>query len=477
MSIARLVPVALLGALALAFGSAFAGAPPPDTDGDGAPDALDNCVESANADQCDTDADGYGNVCDADFNNDGFVGGPDYNVLRTEFLQAVPPGDPDVDLTCDGAIGNPDFNIFRARYGGFPGPSGLACAGTPPCRSNDTCTSAQPVGSVQAFDESTAGQTTDGAASCGDSNASPDDYWLFTAPADGLMAVHTCEADFDTVVSIHSTTCPSGPGNELACNDDDEGVCGLGSTGSFVSLMLLEGEQVVVRVAGNAGASGDYTIAFGPADGVPPSPDPMTFDDVSAGLSQISLTATTAFSAEPPVEYLFEAVSGQPEADDSGWQLPTSFTDTGLEPNEQYQYTVTARDVSFDETAPSAVASVFTMAHFANAPAFFQLSDTSLVVIFDSFAGLNPPITEYAVQCSSSPDGVWDGQYVAAPGPTGTPGGTDESLATWKTEADWEATTVTGLLPDTQYCFRVRARNGDLVTTAFSPETCTTTLP
>lgn len=44
-----------------------------DLDGDGVPDARDNCLEVPNRDQRDTDGDGYGNLCDADFDNDGRV--------------------------------------------------------------------------------------------------------------------------------------------------------------------------------------------------------------------------------------------------------------------------------------------------------------------------------------------------------------------------------------------------------------------
>lgn len=42
-----------------------------DTDGDGRPDACDNCPATANADQTDTDGDGLGDVCDPDINLKG----------------------------------------------------------------------------------------------------------------------------------------------------------------------------------------------------------------------------------------------------------------------------------------------------------------------------------------------------------------------------------------------------------------------
>jgi hypothetical protein len=47
------------------------GPAPPDADGDGIPDSIDNCPASANANQADADHDGIGDVCDSAPNGPG----------------------------------------------------------------------------------------------------------------------------------------------------------------------------------------------------------------------------------------------------------------------------------------------------------------------------------------------------------------------------------------------------------------------
>ena len=98
----------------------------------------------------------------------------------------------------------------------------------------------------------------------------------------------------------------------------------------------------------------------GTPDTDPPAPDPMTFASAPAatGSSSITMTATAATDASG-VEYYFTETSGNPGGSDSGWQDSPDYTDTGLTPETQYSYTVTARDKSSNQntTAPSAAAS------------------------------------------------------------------------------------------------------------------------
>ena len=109
----------------------FAG-PAPDNDGDGVADVIDNCSTLANAGSlaCDDDTDGYGNACDADYNQDGIVNGLDWGTYAGNWQSF---GSSVTDHNCDDVTNGLDFGTFLANYLDPVGPSGLACAGTPPC--------------------------------------------------------------------------------------------------------------------------------------------------------------------------------------------------------------------------------------------------------------------------------------------------------------------------------------------------------
>ena len=106
-------------------------------DGDAISDAADNCLTVFNDDQLDSDEDGYGNACDADYDNDGVVTEEDLAIFQESFgLSEGEDGfNPGADLDGDGVVGAMDFSIFAGYRGGEPGPSALACAGQAGCGS------------------------------------------------------------------------------------------------------------------------------------------------------------------------------------------------------------------------------------------------------------------------------------------------------------------------------------------------------
>jgi CSLREA domain-containing protein len=103
-----------------------------DTDGDGVVDVADNCTLVANPTQRDTNSDGYGNLCDPDFNGDGTVNINDFNRLKAR-LNITPVVDVDTDLDGNGAVNINDFNRLKSFLGKPPGPSGLHPNCPPTC--------------------------------------------------------------------------------------------------------------------------------------------------------------------------------------------------------------------------------------------------------------------------------------------------------------------------------------------------------
>ncbi|MDH3589163.1 MAG: S8 family serine peptidase [Gammaproteobacteria bacterium] len=93
-----------------------------DSDDDGVSDNNDNCTLRQNSDQTDTDNDGYGNACDADFNQDNYVNYFDLGIMRDMFETATPLG----DLNNDGWVDFADVGIMKSLFLLPPGPSALA---------------------------------------------------------------------------------------------------------------------------------------------------------------------------------------------------------------------------------------------------------------------------------------------------------------------------------------------------------------
>ncbi len=111
-----------------------------DTDADLVPDDFDNCVAIPNgpqqgSNQVDTDRDGYGNACDADYSagpRDFEVTTADFAIFLYAFTGARP--NPETDHDGDGETTASDMAIFLRQFQGeAPLGPGLPCAGSEGC--------------------------------------------------------------------------------------------------------------------------------------------------------------------------------------------------------------------------------------------------------------------------------------------------------------------------------------------------------
>jgi len=107
----------------------------PDADSDGIADEEDDCAVAPDTLQLDSDQDGYGNACDADYDDNGMVGLSDFLAFGSVFgsSSGSPGWNAEMDANGDGTIGVNDFLAFGGSFGAGPGPSGLTCAGSVPC--------------------------------------------------------------------------------------------------------------------------------------------------------------------------------------------------------------------------------------------------------------------------------------------------------------------------------------------------------
>jgi len=234
------------------------------------------------------------------------------------------------------------------------------------------------------------------------------------------------------------------------------------STTGSASVIAAHTHDSYAEVWGPFNWSMPVDVAF---DATPPTPNPMTFSSSpdAADYDEIDMTATTASDPHGPVEYYFDFVSsptGGAGGSDSGWQSSRTYTDAGLGANHEYGYRVKARDgaISSNRTSYSGTLYTCTHARVPGVPAVNNPTSNSLDVTVTS--GGNPSWTEYAIWLNEPVGGT---SYY-----TNASGGSSGNLPVWQTASAWSGLMVTGLTPDREYRFTVKARNGDDVETAFS---------
>jgi hypothetical protein len=220
-----------------------------------------------------------------------------------------------------------------------------------------------------------------------------------------------------------------------------------------------DNEETSYSSQSNISTTGDLTA---------PTPNPPSFSSApnNDSISQISMTASAVSDPSTPVEYFFDAVTGSCGANlgsggtDSAWQTGTGYSDSGLETNKCYAYTLTARDANANTTSASAASQTYTSAAVPGQLTLISRTPTS--VTFNNTENGNPssnPTTQFAILVTSS-DSTWNNKYVDA-------SGNPSASAVWRTDAQFDGSTVLGLQPSTSYTFAVKARNGDNEETSF----------
>ena len=145
------------------------------------------------------------------------------------------------------------------------------------------------------------------------------------------------------------------------------------------------------------------------------------------------------------------AITDNPTAEAAGGEGEYGVDLSSLSVNQIYYFRAYAVN-SVDTTLAANELNFWTLANVPAAPTVANPTATTLDVTVN--ANGNPASTEFAIQRTS------DSQYLQANGTFG-------ASAVWQTAATWDTTTATGLSPETEYSFQVKARNGANVETAF----------
>jgi len=206
-----------------------------------------------------------------------------------------------------------------------------------------------------------------------------------------------------------------------------------------------ETPQVTLSGANRQAIIGFVLQAQGP-DNTPPEPDPMTWAAApyATGRHSVAMTATTA-SDPSGVRYYFNETSGNSGGEDSGWQMSAYYEDAGLIPDTQYSYRVQAQDLSINKntTAWSVASSVTTWPPDTEPP----IPDPALWS--SEPMALGPFSIGMLAAEASDESGV---QYYFEE-TSGSVGGTASG---WQLSRSY---TNSRLIPQTQYTYRVKARD------------------
>lgn len=165
----------------------------------------------------------------------------------------APCGGPASCVTVPVTKGN-TYKIRVAGAGGATGDYTLTLIAPPP---NGICADAIAITGPGAYAGSTVGAAANGAASCGNTNASPAVWYKYTAAGAGTLRLDTCGSAISPAIAAYTGECDAL--TEIGCNAAcPDGVCPGGS--SCLAVPITLGTTYLVRVAAPGGASGDFVL-------------------------------------------------------------------------------------------------------------------------------------------------------------------------------------------------------------------------
>ncbi|MFH1172930.1 MAG: hypothetical protein V1692_00180, partial [bacterium] len=193
---------------------------------------------------------------------------------------------------------------------------------------------------------------------------------------------------------------------------------------------------------------------------------------------QITMAATPGYDYNT-ISYSFTytacASNQGTNGTNSGWQAGASYTDTGLDPNKCYGYTVQTKDPSYTGTA-SVASETYSSANTPGQPTLGSATETTLTLT--NAENSNPaasPITYFAVQVVTG-DAGWVTNWVNA---SGEPVGAE----VWLRDDQLDGLVIGGggtpLTAETTYGVKVKARNenGDPTNLSTEDQEATTAAP
>lgn len=224
-------------------------------------------------------------------------------------------------------------------------------------------------------------------------------------------------------------------------------------------IVLSDGNtSFVYQIADSAGNYTSSNTIYRVKDNNSPTGFSLVFGNVTPTAIDVNVTGASDSGAglhAQPYDFN-ESVTGST----SGFQTSPQWTKTSLDINTAYTFSVRVRDALGNTTAYGATQTKFTASATPPAPALS--GTTSMTVTLTPSAGTNPAATQLALLDANL------SKYVQADG------NISSNTPVWQTASQWGSIVATGLTPSSTHCFKVKARNGELVETALSNPACVT---